>query len=203
MTEINVFTDGSHIKSGHNLVGCGIHFQDNVLPDMSIKFTIKPLTHQRAELYAIYIAIMSILEKNIVFRRINIYSDSEYSVKSLNVWINNWKMNNWKDSKGKPVKNQDLIKLIHNILIEYGAMINIVHIYAHTGGTDQLSIGNNIADRLAKEGALNGQPYKQPQKKQIMRQQKTEVPKNILCLNDDYSKIKIKKIGDKNVIVMD
>ena len=53
---------------------------------------------------------------------ITICTDSEYSMKSLTVWIHKWKRNNFKDAKSKPIKNVDLITKIDTlkIIVFYG-----------------------------------------------------------------------------------
>lgn len=145
-----VYTDGSCQKG--NKCGYGIHFPNKELKDMSRKFTHVPLTNQRAELYAIYKALYKIT-KELEFDIIEVYSDSEYSIKSLTVWIENWKKNNWKTSNKKEVLNQDLIRKIDDILQKYPDMINFTHVRSHTGKTDKHSIGNDVADKLATAGA--------------------------------------------------
>jgi ribonuclease HI len=151
---ITVYTDGSCLKSGGKIrCGYGIHFPNEELKDVGKPFLHDPLTNQRAELYAIYKALKKITE-NLEFDTISIYSDSEYSIKSMTVWIKNWKKNNWKTAGNKDVLNQDLIKKIDKILTEYPKKISFTHVRAHTGGTDEHSIGNDKADKLANTGAL-------------------------------------------------
>jgi ribonuclease HI len=152
-TEIIVFTDGSFIKSKNNkddLCGYGIHFPNGEFEDQSKKFTKTPLTNQRAELYAIYKAIKIITNSNKDIN-IKIYTDSEYSIKSLTIWINNWKQNNWISSTGKPVMNQDIIKKIDNLIIEHNGNIKFQHVRSHTGNKDYESIHNDIVDKLARQ----------------------------------------------------
>jgi ribonuclease HI len=151
MSEIIIFTDGSHIKP-KDLCGYGIHFPNNEFNDISKPFTKKPLTNQRAELYAIYkaIKIVTKYDKNL---DIKIFTDSEYSIKSLTVWIKNWKKNNWISSTGKPVLNLDIIQKIEKLMEEHNGKINFQHVRAHTGKNDFESIHNDITDKLAKQGS--------------------------------------------------
>jgi ribonuclease HI len=153
MAEIIVFTDGSHIKQ-KNLCGYGIHFPNGEFTDVSKKFIKTPLTNQRAELYSIYkaIKIISTHDKNL---NILIYTDSEYSIKSLTVWIISWKQNNWISSTHKPVMNQDIIKKIDKLMEEHIGKIKFKHVRAHTGKQDFESIHNDITDKLAKQGSFN------------------------------------------------
>lgn len=39
---------------------------------------------------------------------IEIYTDSEYLIKGITIWIKNWQKNNWRTKNKKPVLNQDL-----------------------------------------------------------------------------------------------
>jgi ribonuclease HI len=92
-----------------------------------------------------------------IINRVNItiYTDSEYSIKSLTIWIKNWKKNNWKASTGKDVLNQDLIvkldRLIEKYKTKYGS-IKFIHVRSHTGRKDFESINNDLVDDLAKKG---------------------------------------------------
>lgn len=148
-----VYTDGSCMKGkGGPRCGYGVYFPNEELSNMSKKFTNAPLTNQRAELYAIYKAIKKITKK-IDFNRIEIYSDSEYSIKSLTEWIVSWKKNGWKTANKKEVLNQDIIKKIDKKLQKYNGKINFTHVRAHTGKTDKHSLGNAEADKLATSGA--------------------------------------------------
>jgi ribonuclease HI len=151
---IVIFTDGSYMKKKtETLAGIGVYFPNGELVNISKKFTVEPITNQRTELYAIYKGI-KIIAKNFKFKNIMIYSDSEYSIKSLTIWIDNWKKNSWKSANGKDVLNQDIIKKIDKYLVKYKGKIKFQHVRAHTGKNDDLSKWNDEADKLAKSGAL-------------------------------------------------
>jgi len=134
------------------ICGYGIYFPRGELKNVAFPFTKGKLTNNRAELYAIYQAILKIV-KVYTFDLINIYTDSEYSQKSLTLWINDWKKNNWKTSTNKPAENQDIIKKIDRYLQKYSGKINIQWVKAHTGNKDVHSINNERADILANKGA--------------------------------------------------
>lgn len=155
MSNIVIFTDGSCIKKNYIPISCGygIHFPNGELKDISKSFTKLPLTNQRAELYAIYKAIQ-VIKKKLEFNTINIYTDSEYSIKCLTIWINNWKNNGWKTSNGKEVANKDIIIKIDKYLKKY--KVNFFHVKAHTNKLDFYSLGNRKADELALLGANLG-----------------------------------------------
>lgn len=146
--KISVYTDGSCSKKGQkSICGYGIVFPNKELNDISKPFTIEPLTNQRAELYAIYKAIKKVHQK-CEFDELMIYSDSEYSIKSVTIWIKSWKKNGWKTANGKEVLNQDIIKKIDRYLEKYKGKIFFQHVKAHAGHEH-----NEKADQLAKKGA--------------------------------------------------
>lgn len=147
---IIAFTDGSFIKH-LNKCGYGVYFPNKEYKNISRRFKIEPLSNQRAELYAIYKAIKRV-SKDDNKLDIKIYTDLEYSINSLTKWINTWKTNNWKSSTGKDVANQDLIKKIDKLMTEHMGKIEFQHVRAHTGKKDELSINNDIVDKLAKDG---------------------------------------------------
>lgn len=148
---IIVFTDGSCVRKKNVVISCGygIYFPNKEIENISKKFTYGEPTNQRAELYAIYKAIKEVT-KNFEFKKLDIYTDSEYSIKSLTIWINNWKKNNWKSSQNKDVANQDIIKKIDIYLQQYQNKINFHHIYSHTGKQDFYSKCNEEADKLSR-----------------------------------------------------
>jgi ribonuclease HI len=148
---IIIFTDGSCI-AGTDKCGYGIHFPNKEYEDISKKFNRLPQTSQRAELYAIYKAINKISKKD-KNMDMHIFTDSEYSIKSITLWIKKWKQNNWKTANNKDVLNQDIIKNIDNIINEHIGKIEFTHVRSHTNKKDYESIHNSIADSLAKNGA--------------------------------------------------
>jgi ribonuclease HI len=71
-----------------------------------------------------------------------IYSDSQYVVKGITQWIYGWMKSDWKDGT---IKNQDLWKQLHNLLIPG---LEWVWVKGHSGIK-----GNEIADQLAFKAA--------------------------------------------------
>jgi ribonuclease HI len=145
---IQIFTDGSYVKKT-NYCGYGVLFPNEEFKNMSKIFTHTPLTNQRAELYAIYKGIKVVNKKDNKLN-IKIYTDSEYSIKSLTIWIKGWKNNNWKSSTGKDVMNQDLIKKLDDLIQSHLGKIEFKHVRSHTGKKDFESINNDKVDNLAK-----------------------------------------------------
>lgn len=72
-------------------------------------------TNSRAELTAIILALSKAIERhrNLVRNprlRLTVYSDSDYAVKCMNVWVQKWCRNGWRTAAGAEVKNKDLIQ---------------------------------------------------------------------------------------------
>ena len=149
---IDIFTDGSLMKK-NNVVYCGygIHFPNGEYEDQSKSFTKTPITNNRAELYAIYksLSICKKIFKNNKINLINIYSDSEYCVNIYNKWYKKWILIN------KDYKNKDIIdKTIKQIdFFKNVSTLKFIHVKAHTQNKNYQSICNNVADKLAKNGA--------------------------------------------------
>lgn len=151
MRNIKIYTDGSLRRTKAGIIsGYGIYFPNKELNNVAAPFTKEPITNNRAELYAIYQAILRVVRR-IPFDKISIYTDSEYSQKSINEWMPKWKKNNWKNSKNKPVENQDILMKIDKYMSRHN--IQVIWIRSHTGAQDQDSINNHMADRLANKGA--------------------------------------------------
>ena len=144
---VKVYTDGSYSKKGRNVYcGYGVYFPDKNIYSKEIgrKFTHSPITGNRAELYAILktLNICNIIQKEKNIQNLQIYSDSEYSVKTINKWYKEWQ------KSGKDYKNKDIIDDIMLLIKESNFKVEVTHVRSHIGIE-----GNEIADTLAKKGA--------------------------------------------------
>ena len=169
--EIYIFTDGSSRKStvkdefnsglgvylGISCTNIKEQFTDNKTNNqcelMSLDYAFKLIVRYYREL----------IEMNKV---IKIVSDSEYSIKSISVWLSAWKKNNWKTAKGEDVKNRDLIESIDSSMLRIKLInskfdatkkikVKLIHVNSHQpmNRTDRIQFniwnGNNIADLMA------------------------------------------------------
>lgn len=166
--EIEIYTDGSLIRKGEKVYcGYSVYFPNGEYKPISRNFKMEPITNNRAELYAIQKAIviccMINSENKLLIeneqnnkvkevKHVNIYSDSEYVIKTLNIWYKKWQINK------KEYKNADIIDYIVNLVNNVPFTINFIHVHSHTNGLDIHSINNSIADNLAKKGALFRHP---------------------------------------------
>lgn len=155
MGEVIVFTDGSFMrKKTGTYCGYGIYFPNKEFDDVSRSFKKYPMTNQRAELYAVYIALVIIFQNKPDTKYVKLYLDSEYVLKSITVWYKKWEKNNWIGSNKKPIENQDILKSIISYISGRRNQVTFIHVRAHTKGTDFLSECNRKVDELAKKGAL-------------------------------------------------
>lgn len=167
---IRIYTDGSALSNGQAAAigGVGVYFGPKDRRNISEPLTGTKQTNQRAELTAIYRA----LEVSPRDRRVEICSDSSYSIKCVTEWFQNWRRNNWLNSSHKPVENRDLVQKIVDLLEERqrlnrhrevdddhddevrqywehgAASVRFTWIKGHA--KDE---GNNAADELAVSGA--------------------------------------------------
>jgi len=146
--QIKIFTDGAYLGNIKK-AGYGVYFPNKEYKNYSRPFLHEPITNQRAELYAIYKALLITKDTT---KQIIIYTDSEYSIKSLTIWIKKWIVNNWKTANNKQVLNVDLIMKIYNLMENRNIIFK--HVRSHTNKKDWESLCNEEVDKLAKQGAL-------------------------------------------------
>ena len=98
-------------------------------------------TNNRMELTAV-ISALQVLKQPC---NVKIYTDSVYVQKGMTEWIAGWKARNWRTADKKPVKNDDLWKLLDDVANQH--KIEWIWVKGHAG-----NIGNEKADALANEG---------------------------------------------------
>lgn len=82
---------------------------------------------------------------------IDLYTDSQYVKGGVTGWMHNWKRNGWKTAAKKPVKNEDLWRLLDSALERH--KIEFHWVKGHAGHE-----GNERADELANEGMAPFKP---------------------------------------------
>lgn len=146
-----IYTDGSCIKLKNSITkaGYGIYIPDKNI-QVSSPLLNQKLTNNRAELTAI-IESINYLDETDLLKEICILTDSQYSMYIFNGTGERYEKNGYKND-GKDVPNIDLIKKLLEIKRKYN--IKLLKVRAHTGKKDEHSICNEIADKLANDGAL-------------------------------------------------
>ena len=76
--------------------------------------------------------------------KVQILSDSKYSIDCITKWARGWKAKGWTRGKGEEVKNLALVKISFNLYEKLKANLTISHVKAHANIE-----GNELADRMA------------------------------------------------------
>lgn len=144
-----VYCDGSSIGNGKASAraGWGVFFEDPSLHHLNesrrLPGTVQ--TNNRAELMAITRAIQLAPNDG---RELIIFTDSQYSIKTVTEWLPGWKRRNWITSQGEPVANKDLIVQLDRELCGRVPRPKLEYVPGHRGVE-----GNEVVDRMAKYGA--------------------------------------------------
>lgn len=144
---VKIYTDGACSGNGKdvNFGGLGMVVVKNSEIVIEFKKGYNNTTNNIMELSAVYYAIA--LAKKIISKDkltiVEVYSDSEYVVNSINRWMDNWEKRGWKTSGNKPVKNLELMRSIYD-LMQFERQIKVFKIDGHAG-----HLYNEKADRLA------------------------------------------------------
>lgn len=138
-----VYTDGacSNNGSANAIAGLGIYFNKNDSRNKSKKIKGKQ-TNNTAELTAVIEAINIIKNSD----NYTIFTDSEYVIKCSTTYGEKQNKINW----SKNIPNKSLVKNLYELYNQYDN-IKIEYVKAHTGKNDIHSIGNDMADKLAKD----------------------------------------------------
>jgi ribonuclease HI len=162
---IKVFTDGACSNNGKVTAkaGLGVYFSEKD-PRNTSKRIIGKQSNNTAELSAV-IEVFSILKDEIKSNQeIIIYSDSMYTIRWCGEYGRKCEANGFKSKKTIP--NLELGKELY-LLCKEKPNIKLEHIRAHTGLTDELSLGNEGADRMANEAiGLKSCPHAKTNHKQ-------------------------------------
>ena len=78
--------------------------------------------------------------------RVDLYTDSQYVRKGITEWMSNWKARNWLTAAKKPVKNEDLWRVLDDEVARHHE-VRWHWVKGHSGDP-----GNELADKLANEG---------------------------------------------------
>ena len=76
--------------------------------------------------------------------KIEILSDSKYSIDCITKWAKGWKQKGWTRGKGEEIKNLAIIQQCYELYNEIAGSIKISHVKGHANIE-----GNELADRMA------------------------------------------------------
>lgn len=105
-------------------------------------------THQRAELWALIVALEHLRQRDLKQPDLQqpspvpIFSDSKYALDALNHdWIDKWRQNGWLNTKGKPIADRDLWLQLQSLQQTTQQLVTFHHVMGHS-------------DALGKKGRL-------------------------------------------------
>ena len=102
-------------------------------------------TNNRMEIYAVIAGLRCLKEKC----KVNIYSDSAYTVNAFNQhWIDNWIKSGWKKADGKPVLNAELWQELYSLVRQHE--VRFIKVKCHADNEY-----NNRCDALARAAIKN------------------------------------------------
>jgi ribonuclease HI len=155
--KIFIYTDGSCIrhKNSNPNAGYGIYIPEKYV-NVAKPLLNQKITNNRAELTAILESI-KYLDESDLNKKLCIFTDSQYCMYLFNGTGERYEKNSYINN-GEQVPNIDLIKKLLIIKRQYN--IVLLKVRAHTGKKDKHSIGNEIADKLANEGAFDNSNLK-------------------------------------------
>jgi len=140
---IEVYTDGSCLGNpGRGGWGVIIKWDDG---ETQLCGNSKHSTNNEMELTAVYNACCELLKNDI--KNAEIYTDSNYVKKGITEWIIKWRKNEYKGANKKPIKNQEIWKMLDEVHLKFDK-IEWIHVKAHNG-----HVMNERVDKLARESA--------------------------------------------------
>ena len=133
----------------------GVFFREGSRWNKSELLPVRDTTSQRAELCAALRALQTIndfvahewqhsITSNQKLNRVIVKSDSNYLVQGMTEWIFKWLDNGFTNARGQPVRNQDLIKELYQLIESMDRQKTIKVLFWKVGRED-----NEDADRLA------------------------------------------------------
>jgi ribonuclease HI len=138
---IHIYTDGSAYENGSTTAtgGYGVFFGTRKINNITTRLTCGKITNNVAELSAIIAAMNTIHSLSIIYPNMKylIHYDSKYAA---GVTMGTMKAHT----------NLELVKESKTLYASVCQYCTFEHIKAHTGYNDLHSIGNHIADCLAK-----------------------------------------------------
>ena len=146
MNNIVAYTDGA-CSGNPGPGGWGVvlraKVEGKIVRERLLSGGCKHTTNNRMELRAAIEALKALRKPS----KIIIVTDSTYVKEGLNNWIKKWKSNGWRTANNKPIKNEDLWKLLD--IENRKNSVTWQWIKGHAGHE-----GNELADKLATDQVI-------------------------------------------------
>jgi ribonuclease HI len=135
---IDIFTDGA--CSGNPGPGGWAAILRSGHHEKELSGGEKATTNNRMELMAVIEGLKALKNKSAV----TIHTDSRYVMDGASKWILGWKKKGWKTADKKPVKNEDLWRVLDDEMARHE--VHWVWVPGHSGHPE-----NERADQLARD----------------------------------------------------
>jgi ribonuclease HI len=136
---VEIFTDGACSGNpGPGGWGAVLRFKGK---ERELKGGEALTTNNRMEMMAVIEALGALTRPC----EIDLYTDSQYVMKGMTEWLRGWKAKGWKTADKKPVKNDDLWKILDSACARHKVSWHWVK--GHAGHAE-----NERADQLARDG---------------------------------------------------
>ena len=145
MKSVEIFTDGA-CRGNPGPGGWGVLLRYNdpekqIVKEKELCGGERDTTNNRMELTAAIEGLRALKDPCTVA----LYTDSQYVIKGITEWIDNWKKNQWRTAAKKPVVNVDLWQSLEAETLRH--QIKWHWVKGHSGHPE-----NEIADQLANRG---------------------------------------------------
>ena len=142
--DVHIFCDGGCDPNPGKAASGVVVYQSGELKEMFYGLYEPNGTNNTAELNALHYSMM-IAEEYLSKKdmKIQIQSDSTYSVNAMTKWCEGWIQSGRLEGKGKALANTELIKPMFELFKRIRDSIELIHVKAHFGIT-----GNELADRM-------------------------------------------------------
>ena len=151
---VMVFTDGACPNNGKGgaRAGIGVWWNHGHKHNVSERVKGEKQTNNVGEIQAIVRAIRLAFEMKSI-RKLQINTDSEFTINSVTKWMSGWKKKGWRKADGKEVANKEDFMILDNVLQKAKDIEKVEIKWQHVRGHAGVE-GNEEADKLAVAGAM-------------------------------------------------
>lgn len=135
---LHIYTDGGNrTKREKPIASIGVVWlEDNsedATPIKEYAEAFRDKTNNQMELLAPIIGLNEAISRGYTSDHVRVYADSAYVINCFKAgWYKNWRRNGWISSSGEPVKNQELWKVLLD-LVEKFDQVEFVKVKGHSG----------------------------------------------------------------------